>query len=171
LLLLFFTWRRKLLQPILLMANTYTEIHFHVVFVVKFREALIKKSWRDDLCKYITGTIQNHDHKMISIFAMDNHVHMLFGYRPTQLLPDLMRIVKGESSEWINKRKLTTSTFRWQSGYAAIGCSKSHIPRIARYIENQEAHHQKVDVVEECKELLTEAGIAYDERYIFHLPL
>lgn len=42
------------------MANTYSQSYFHIVFAVKNRNALIQKSWKFDLEKYITGIIQNH---------------------------------------------------------------------------------------------------------------
>jgi len=66
---------------------------------VKYRMALIDVSWKERLHKYITGIVQNHDHKLISINSMPDHLHLFFGFRPTQSLSDLMRIVKGESSE------------------------------------------------------------------------
>ena len=45
---------------------------------------------------------------------MPYHLHLFFGMRPAQSLSDLMRIVKGDSSEWINNQGLTFSVFRWQ---------------------------------------------------------
>ncbi len=49
------------------MANTYTQSYFHLVFAVKHREALIKKSWKNELEMYITGIVQNHKHKLLAI--------------------------------------------------------------------------------------------------------
>ncbi len=45
------------------MANTYKQCYFQLVFAVKHRQALIKKEWKDELEKYITGIIQNNGHK------------------------------------------------------------------------------------------------------------
>ena len=47
------------------MANTYTQIHIQVVFAVQNRECIILKSWKDELYKYMTGIIQNHNHKVL----------------------------------------------------------------------------------------------------------
>lgn len=52
------------------MANTYTQIHFHIVFAVKHRNGLIHRGWKDDLYKYITGIVQGHQHKMIIVNGM-----------------------------------------------------------------------------------------------------
>ena len=58
------------------MANTYTQCYFHLVFAVKNRDALIRKEWKDELEMYITGIVQNHRHKMLSIGAMPDHIHI-----------------------------------------------------------------------------------------------
>ncbi len=107
------------------MANTYTQIHLHLIFAVKGRQSLIQKNWKDELYKYITGIIQNHQHKLLSINGMPNHLHILIGYRPSQSLPDLLQDIKGDSSKWINTKGLIKGKFEWQSGYGAFSYSKS----------------------------------------------
>jgi putative transposase len=149
------------------MANTYTQIHIHCIFAVKYRKALITNDWKERLHKYITGIVQNNKHKMISINSMPDHLHMLFGMRPDQSLSDLMRIVKGDSSEWINNEKLTPSLFRWQEGYGALSYSKSQIHKVATYIENQEIHHKKITFLDEYRQFLKKFEVEYDEKYIF----
>lgn len=42
------------------MANTYTQIHLHVIFAVQNRTCLIQKEWQEELFKYICGIITNH---------------------------------------------------------------------------------------------------------------
>ena len=81
------------------MANTYHQIHIQAIFAVKKRTGLIQKEWKDELYKYITGIIQAHDHKLLSINGMPDHLHVFFGMRPTQSLSDLMQDVKGGSSK------------------------------------------------------------------------
>jgi putative transposase len=116
------------------------------------------------------GIIQNHNHKLLSINSMPDHIHFLIGFRPHQSLANLIGIVKGESSEWINLNKLTRRTFRWQDGYGAFSYTRSMVNVVANYIENQEQHHKKKNFLDEYQELLNEFGIDYDDRYIFKLP-
>ena len=59
------------------MANTYTQCYFHLVFSVKNRDALIRREWKDELERYVTGIVQNHRHKMLAIGTMPDHVHIL----------------------------------------------------------------------------------------------
>ena len=76
------------------MANTYTQIHIHAVFTVQNRHCIIRNNWEEELYQYITGIIQNHDHKVLAINGMPDHIHVLFGMRPVQALSDLMQDIK-----------------------------------------------------------------------------
>jgi len=152
------------------MANTYTQIHIQCVMAVKYRQSLIQPDWKDQLQKYITGVVQNYGHKMLAINNMPDHLHMFFGFRPNQSLADLMRIVKGESSEWINDKQFTPAVFRWQEGYGAFSYSRSDVKHVINYVDNQEIHHQKKTFLEEYNQFLNKFEIDFDERYIFKLP-
>ncbi|HZY39103.1 MAG TPA: IS200/IS605 family transposase [Mucilaginibacter sp.] len=152
------------------MANTYTQIHIQCVMAVKYRQSLIHPDWKDELQKYITGIVQNHGHKMLAINNKPDHLHLFFGFRPTQSLSDLMQIVKGESSEWINLQSFTPTTFRWQEGYGAFSYSRSHVKQVIRYVINQEEHHRKKTFLDEYQRMLDQFEVDYDERYIFKMP-
>ena len=149
------------------MANTYTQIYIHTVFSVQNRLSLIQKDWQERLYQYIIAIIQNHGHKVLAIGGISDHIHIFFGFIPSQSLSELMQNVKRDSSEWINKEKLVTGKFSWQAGYGAFSYSKSQIANVAKYIQNQEEHHKKKTFIDEYKKILTNFEIEYDERYIF----
>lgn len=150
----------------MLMANTYTQIYLQFVFAVQDRASLIKDVWKDELYKYITGIVQNNKHKLIAINGMPNHIHIFIGYKPHQLIPDLLQDIKASSSGWINNRGFVNGKFRWQESYGAFSYSHSQIDRVAKYIINQEQHHKKKKFREEYLELLNRFDIDYDDRYI-----
>ncbi len=149
------------------MANTYTQIHIQAVFTVQDRGSIILKNWKDDLYKYITGIIQNNKHKLLAINGMPDHIHILFGLRPTQSLSDLMQDIKGSSSKWINEKRFVGGKFSWQEGYGAFSYAKTDLPRIIRYIQHQQEHHTRKTFLEEYLDLLKEYDIEYDDRFIF----
>ena len=128
------------------MANTYTQIHIHIVFTVQNQDCIISKTWKDELYKYITGIIQNNGHKLLSINGMPDYFHVFVGMRPTQSLSDLAQDVKVDSSN---------------------SYSKSHVDHVIDYIKNQAIHHKKKTFIEEYHDLLKKFGIEFDERYIF----
>ena len=150
------------------MANTYTQVHIQVVFAVKNRSSLIHATWEDALFRYITGIIQNHGHRVLQVNGMPDHVHILFGMKPDQSLSDLIKQVKQDSSKWINQQGYVKGRFSWQAGYGAFSYSKSQIPRVVRYIQNQKEHHKKKTFREEYLEFLKAFEIDFNEGYIFN---
>ena len=153
------------------MANTYTQIHIQLVFAVKHRDALINSSFKDELYKYIAGIIKNHNHKLLAINGMSDHIHIFIGMRPTQSLSDLLQDIKGNSSKWINEKKFLKVNFEWQEGYGAFSYSKSQVNNVINYINNQEQHHSVKTFREEYLEFLKLFEVDHDERYIFKEPL
>lgn len=149
------------------MANTYTQIHIHFVFAVKFRQAIIHNDWREELYKYIAGIIKNNNHKLLAINGVSDHVHVLIGIRPAQSISDLMKNIKQDSSKWINTNKFLKIHFEWQEGYGAFSYSKSQLNAVVNYIENQEVHHKKKTFREEYIDFLEKFEIDYDEKFIF----
>ena len=148
------------------MANTFTQIYLHLVFAVQNRISLIQPEWKDELYKYITGIVQNNGHKLIAINGMPNHLHIAVGYKPHQLIPDLLQDIKAYSSKWINRKKFIKGKFNWQQGYGAFSFSHSQIDRVVKYINNQEQHHKKQTFREEYLSLLKKYHIQFDEKYI-----
>ena len=149
------------------MANTYTQIYIHYVFAVQNRKGLIQTRWRNELYKYMTGTITNKGHKLFAIGGMPDHIHILVSMSPKQSPSDLMADVKRSSSLWINKNNLVSEKFSWQEGFGAFSYGKSQIFNIVNYIQTQEEHHKKRTFREEYLEFLKLFDIEYDEKYIF----
>ena len=141
------------------MANTYTQMYLQFVFAVQDRVFFIQSDWKDELYKYITGIVQTNKHKLITINGMPNHLHVFVGYKPHQLIPDLLQDIKGSSSKWINSRNFVKGRFRWQEGYGAFSYSQSHINNVVKYIMNQEKHHKKRTFGEEYIELLKKFNV------------
>ena len=148
------------------MANTFTQIYLHLVFAVQNRISLIHPEWKDELYKYITGIVKNNDHKLIAINGMPNHLHIAVGYKPHQLIPDLLQDIKGSSSKWINQKRMVRGKFSWQAGYGAFSFSHSQIDQVVRYINNQERHHKKKTFREEYMALLIKYDIPFNDKYV-----
>ena len=149
------------------MANTYSQLYVHIVFTVQGRLNLIHKQHREELHKIMTGIISKRNQKLISIFAMPDHVHILVGLLPTMAVSDLVRDIKAGSSNHINKNRWVKGKFSWQKGHGSFSHSKSQISHVGNYILNQEDHHKKRSFKEEYLDILDKLDIEYDERYLF----
>jgi putative transposase len=153
------------------MANTYTQIHYQFVFATKFRDACIYSTWKDELHKFITGIVQRYEHKMLQINSMPDHIHLLIGMRPNQSVAELIKSVKSESTKWINEKRFCPGKFAWQDGYGAFTYSKNHVSVVAEYVARQEEHHKKILFRDEYRQMLLDAEIEFDEKYIFGDPV
>jgi len=149
------------------MASTYSQLYIHFVFAVKGRENLIGKSWKDELFKYISGIIKNKNQKPIIVNGMEDHIHVFIGLKPAIAISDLVRDIKNNSSNFINKNKFVKGKFSWQAGYGVFSYSHSQINKVYNYILNQEKHHKKRNFKEEYCNMLKKFDIEYNEKYIF----
>lgn len=149
------------------MANTYSQISIHCVFAVNDRKNLIVKPWRDDVHKYIAGTINGLGAKSLAVGGWKDHVHIFFGMPVTVAISDFVGAVKANSSKWINENKFVAGKFQWQSGYGAFSNSKSQRDAVIEYIIGQEEHHKTVSFKEEYLKILSDFEVGYDEKYLF----
>ncbi len=149
------------------MANTYSQIYLQFVIVVLDRAHLITKENKDELCKYITGIIQNKGHKLIALNGISTHLHIFVGFNPKDSIADFIKEVKRNSTNFINDKKWLRNKFSWQEGYGVFSYSHSQIDSVYRYIENQETHHKKISFRAEYLNFLKKFGVDYDEQYIF----
>ena len=149
------------------MANTYTQIYITIVFAVKGRMNLINKNIEEELYKYITGIVNNRDHKLLQINGDRDHIHVLINLRPKQSISDLVRDIKSNSSKFINEKKWFTGKFHWQSGFGAFSYSESQISSVIKYISEQKEHHKRKTFKDEYVELLKQFGIDFENKYLF----
>jgi REP element-mobilizing transposase RayT len=148
------------------MANTYHQIYLQMVFAVKYRRAVLDKVWRSKVQGVIGNLINETGCKTIIVNGVEDHMHCFVGLRPAVSVSDLMKTVKAKSSLYINNHSLTSERFEWQEGYAVFSYRQRDLDQIYKYIQNQEAHHQKQTFRNGYLELLKEFEIGYDEPYI-----
>ncbi|MGI8893786.1 MAG: IS200/IS605 family transposase [Bacteroidia bacterium] len=149
------------------MANTYTQLYYHIVFAVKGRGILISVQWKDELYKFINCIITNNNQKLIIINGVPDHVHLLLGLKPDIKLSDIIRDIKSNSTRFINERNFVKGKFEWQIGFGAFTIGTTQLDGVINYIKNQEIHHRKKSFREEYIEFLEDSNIEYKSDYIF----
>ena len=149
------------------MANTYHQVYLQVVFAVKYRDAVINKTWKTLLLGVIGKLINETGCKTIIVNGDEDHVHCFIGLKPVVSISELMKTVKAKSSKYINDHKLTKVRFEWQDGYGVFSYSHSQIDSVYKYISNQEEHHKKQTFGEEYIEFLEKFKVSFEEQYIF----
>jgi REP element-mobilizing transposase RayT len=142
------------------MPNTYTCLHYHIVF-----EPWITKEWRHRLFEYLGGTIRGmggHSHEVGGVF---DHVHLAISLKPTHTISKVLQELKKNSSVWVHE-EMRIPGFAWQDGYAAFTVSASVLPDVTAYVREQEEHHRTRSFREELERLLKKSGVSFDPKYL-----
>ena len=128
---------------------------------------------------HIREYAKRQDISLRIINGVEDHLHCLFRLRPTQTYSNVVKLLKGECSNWLNKeyfsqemgrswfrnvikrqQRLGMETylnpddppeFRWQNGYGSISVSPPNVPSAIRYIFKQEEHHRHQSLEDELK--------------------
>ena len=148
------------------MPRTYTQLYYHLVFATKLRTPYIHPELRRDLYPFLGGGIQELGGALLSIGGMPDHIHLLVSLRSHPSVADAVKAIKGSSSHWVNDTARLSDHFGWQEGYAAFTVSRSALPRVQRYIENQEAHHRKQSFTDEMITIFRRHGLEVDPKQL-----
>jgi REP element-mobilizing transposase RayT len=131
----------------------FTKIWVHCVWGTKKRiPFLTQKKW--EILNHIKENAGQKDIYIDSINGGIDHVHCLISLKADQTIAKVIQIIKGESSFWINKNKLTETKFEWADEYFAISVSESQLKVVREYIRNQEEHHKKKMFNDEYEEFI-----------------
>src|SRR5882724_5180875 len=146
------------------MSHTYTQNTVHLVFSTKDRRASIPKDFQPQLWAYAAGICKKEGIFLHAIGGATDHVHLLMQLPPVLPLAKAANTIKANSSRWAHEQG---QKFAWQSGYAAFSVSASIVPVVVRYIQNQEAHHRKMNFEAELIALLKKHGVQFDLKFVF----
>ena len=149
------------------MANTFTSLHYHVIFSTKNREPWIRPDIETRVWSYLGGIARENDLKALLVGGIENHVHLLLGVPPTMPVSKAVQLIKGGSSGWVKETFGGTAGFGWQDGYGAFTVSKSLVPDVETYIRNQREHHRVRTFEEEYRAVIEKHEIPYEEQYLF----
>jgi REP element-mobilizing transposase RayT len=109
------------------MANTYTSLHYHVIFSTKNRERWLVPDIEQRVWEFIGGIARKHRMIALQVGGVDDHIHALVTAPPTIAPCQIAQFLKGDSSKWIHEEFPALRNFGWQDGYGAFTVSKSNI--------------------------------------------
>ncbi len=133
----------------------FVKVYIHFVWTTKYREPLLDSP---ELRRIVWEHIRENAMKkgifvdMINGYA--DHCHCLVSMGIKQSMSNVMQLIKGESSYWINKHALCANRFEWQDEYYAVSVSESILKRVRHYIKNQEKHHKKKTLQQEIDQMV-----------------
>lgn len=138
----------------------YTNIMIHAVWGTKNRYPFLAKNIRSEVHDHIKQNAQSKQIFIDIINGVEDHVHILCGLNADLSISKTIQLLKGESSFWINKNKLTPAKFEWPDEYFAVSVSHNRLDDVRNYIKNQKAHHRKKTFQQEYDEFLKRCTIS-----------
>jgi len=136
------------------MPKTHSSVWLQIIRSTKLRKPLLFRSFRFDLFNYLKKYSSNNDITLDVVKGVEDHVHLLIRLITTQKISEVVNLLKGVSSRWINLNADLEDKFQWQNGYGVLSVSEKDIPKVRNYIYNQEKHHKSVSYSEELKKLV-----------------
>lgn len=127
----------------------FTKIWIHIIWSTKNREKLISKELKKILLEHIRENARLKNIFIDTLNCVQDHIHLLISLGREQTISKLVMLIKGESSNWINKNKLVPGRFEWQDEYIALSVSESVVSKVREYIKYQEEHHKSKTFDEE----------------------
>ncbi len=144
----------------------FIKVYIHFVWSTKNRVPfLATKEMRQKMWQHIRENARKKNIFVDFINGYSDHCHCLVSLDNNQTIKEVMQLIKGESSYWINRQEffnnnsdLCFEKFEWQEEYFAVSVSESMIERTRNYIKNQEKHHVKKTFEQEYNELISRYG-------------
>jgi putative transposase len=140
------------------MTRSYCRLWTHVVFSTKNRQPLINRESEIFLYDYLSDQLRKCECVPLAINGMPDHMHLLFLANYKMSLMDTMKQVKGSSSFWMNRNKLSDQKFDWQDGFCGLSVSEDNVEIVKRYVQNQKAHHTRHTFQQEYEEFIKDHG-------------
>ena len=141
---------------------SWVRIWVHLVFSTKNRETFLTTGeLRKKVFQHIKQNAEKKEIWLDTINGYSNHAHCLISLAREQSISQIAQYIKGESSFWINQKKLIHGKFIWQDDYWAMSVSESHLQLVREYIRNQEEHHKKKSFPKEIREFRKKYGWEY----------
>ena len=136
----------------------YIKVWIHLVWSTKNRVPLLTDAIRPTVFQHIQKKKKKKGIFLDFINGYREHVHCLISLGADQTIAEIVKLIKGESSHWINKNGIIRQKFEWQHEYFAVGVSESLLDKTRDYIQNQEAHHSRKGFDEEFDLMLKKYG-------------
>ena len=143
--------------------HSYSRVWLHLVWATLDRRPLLNRNAAVKVSAHLHDYAESKGIYMKINFVNPDHVHALIDLPTSKAIDDVLQLLKGESSHWVNEQDLISGKFAWQRGYGVFSVSQSGVDEVCAYIAGQEEHHRKLSFVDELKLFVQRYGLAWRE--------
>ena len=140
--------------------HSHTRCLIHLIWSTLDRQRLLHDEKPKRISEYLYSCAKSNGIFMNINYVNPDHVHALIDLPTNRSLAQVVSILKGNSSHWINEQLLFEGRFKWGRGYGAFSVSESCASDVISYIKEQQKHHQRRTFAEEYEALVRLDGIS-----------
>ena len=146
--------------------HSFNSCLMHCVWTTKHQAPLLDVNLRSHLLPYLGGIARKKHMTALAVGGVADHLHILISLPATLSVAEAIKLLKGNSSKWINETFVKGARFSWQEGYGAFSIGVSGIEATKRYIANQVEHHRKRTFRDELRSVLLKHGLKFNEHML-----
>ncbi len=124
------------------------------------RQKLLNKQAAARLSRYLDEYADTKGVYTKINYVNADHVHTLVDLPTNLSIEELIQLLKGSSSHWVNANNIVAGKFAWGRGYGAFSVSESNV---AAYVAGQEEHHRVRTFAEELREFIERHGLRWQD--------
>jgi len=138
-------------------------VWLHVVWATLERRPMFTKPAAVQVSGFLSKYAAEKGFYMKANYVNADHVHALIDLPTSLCIEDIMQLLKGSSSHFINESKLVAGKFTWGRGYGVFSVSHSDVEHVTTYVAEQEEHHRKRSFADEVKLLIERHQLRWHE--------
>ena len=153
----------SLLSPIMSL-HSYFRCWIHLIWGTLNREKVLNKKAAARLSQYLTEYAEGKSVYMKINYVNADHVQTFIDLPTNLSIEELLQLLKGSSSHWVNANDILAGTFAGGRGYGAFSVSESNVTKVAAYIAWQEQHHGAWTFTDELREFVQRHGLRWQNK-------
>lgn len=144
--------------------HSYSRCWLHLIWTTLDWEPLLTPSACRKASRFLTKYSREKGIYMKSNSFNAEHVHALIDLPTSKSIEEVMHLLKGSSSHWINEQRLLAAKFSWGRGYGSFSVSHSQVNHVVAYLAAQEEHHRTKTFKHEFEMLVKKHGLEWHDR-------
>lgn len=141
--------------------HSYSRCWLHLIWGTRDRERILPEEAAARVSRYLNDYAASKQIYVKINYVNPDHVHILIDLPTALAIEDVVQLLKGSSSHWINANDVIEEKFAWGRGYGAFSVSESNVNSVAEYIATQEQHHRVRTFSDELKEFIDRHGLQW----------
>lgn len=117
-------------------------LQYHIVWCTKYRKQVLRGEIEDQCKEILYDIAKEYGFQIQAMEMMPDHVHMLLDCKPQFYIPDMIKIMKGNTARKLflsfpELKQQLWGGHLWNPSYCVVTVSDRSYDQVKRYVEGQ----------------------------------